>query len=164
MADVYAFLAAHDIAYQRADHAPVWTWEEAEEVVPDLPGVHTKNLFLRNRRGQRHFLLVVEGSAQVDLRALAEALGVGRLTLASAERLRQYLGLEPGAVSLLGVLNDGQRRVEVVVDRRVWQAEWVQCHPLVNTATLALRQRDLARLLEVTGHVCHVLDVPTRQT
>jgi Ala-tRNA(Pro) deacylase len=159
--ELFAFLAAHGMAYQRVEHAPVRTWEEAEALVPDLPGVHTKNLFLRDRRGQRHFLVAVAGGSQGDLRGLASLLGVSRLTMASPGRLARHLRLAPGAVTLLGIVNDEARAVEVVVDRSVWHCEWIQCHPLVNTATLALRQEDLARLLQVTGHVCHVLDVPT---
>ena len=107
--DVYAFLADCEVPYQRVDHPPVFTVAEAEEKVPPLPGVHTKNLFLRDGKGRRHFLVIVDGAMQVDLKALRGVLGADKLGMASPERLDRYLGVAPGAVTLLGVLNDAER-------------------------------------------------------
>ena len=122
--DIYRFLAENDVSYQRADHSPVYTYQEAEDRVTPLPGVHTKNLFfLRDGKGRRHFLVVVEGAMRVDLKALRGMLGVDKLGMASAERLKKHLGVEPGAVTLLGVVNDRQRAVELVFDRAVWAAD-----------------------------------------
>ena len=86
--DICRFLAENDISYQRADHSPVFTYQEAEDRVTPLPGVDTKNLFLRDGRGRRHFLVVVEGAMRVDLKALRGMLGVDKLGMASAERLK----------------------------------------------------------------------------
>lgn len=161
--DIYQFLAEHGIKYERYDHPPVFTVEEAKRLVPSLPAARTKNLFLRDRKGQRHFLVVVGHEKAVGLKALASLLGVSKLGFASPARLQRYLGVEPGAVSILGVMNDLNREVEIVVDRELWEAEALACHPLVNTSTLVISQAGLVRFLEATGHQVQVLDVPGRR-
>ena len=162
MNPIFRFLDENRISYERVDHPAVFTCEEAEERVPPLPGVHTKNLFLRDRKGRRHFLVVVGFEKQEDLTELTRILEVSKLGMASPERLRRYLGVEPGAVTLLGVFNDAEQAVEVVIDERVWAAPALQCHPLVNTATLAVARSDLERFLAATGHQPRVLEVPGR--
>jgi Ala-tRNA(Pro) deacylase len=97
----------------------------------------------------------------VDLAALGALVGASALSFASAERLQKHLGLTPGAVSLLGLVNDETASVEFVIDRLLWEAEAVHAHPLVNTATMVLSRDDLRRFLEATGHVPRVIDVPT---
>ncbi|MBI3927968.1 MAG: prolyl-tRNA synthetase associated domain-containing protein [Armatimonadetes bacterium] len=162
-ARIYDFLERHGIRYQRCDHLPVYTCEEAERLVPELPGTRTKNLFLRDRKGKRHFLVSVGYEKQVDLKALCGALGADKLSLGSPERLEKYLGVEPGSVTLLGVVNDRESpAVEVVLDRVLWEAPALCCHPLVNTATLVIPIQDVRRLLELTGHTPRVIDVPER--
>ena len=160
--DIYAFLDQHHIPYTRVDHPPVYTVAEAEAKVPPLPGANLKNLFVRNKAGSHHWLVVVPYEKQVDLQGLAAVLGEKRLSLASPERLMQHLGVEPGAVSLLAVVNDTAAAVEVIVDADLWQAELLKCHPLVNTSTLALRRVDVARLLDLTNHPVRLLEVPAR--
>ena len=162
MTDIYRVLDQHQIPYVRVDHPPVYTCEEAERLVPPLPGAHTKNLFLRDSKGKQHFLVVVGWEKQVDLKALAGVLQVSKLGMASPERLRRYLDVEPGAVTVLGVVNDQQHAVEVVIDTEVWQAPALHCHPLVNTATLAIAGEDLQRLFAVCGTVYRVINVPSR--
>jgi Ala-tRNA(Pro) deacylase len=162
LTDIFAFLAEHDIAYQRQDHPPVFTCEEGLRLVPPLPGVKTKNLFLRDRKGQRHFLVTVGYEKSVDLRVLKGILGLRKLGFASPERLKRYLGVEPGSVSLLGIVNDTGGNVEVIVDKDLWGAEAFQCHPLVNTSTLVIAREDIQRILDITGHEVRVLDVPGR--
>ena len=164
MKDIFRFLADHDIPYERVDHPPVFTCEEAERLVPPLPGAHTKNLFLRDRKGRRHFLMVVDESKQVDLKQLTRLLQVSKLGMASPERLQRYLGVTPGAVTLLGLINDAERAVEVVIDEKVWAAEALQCHPLVNTATVAIARSDIERFLQLSGHGYQVVEVPGRET
>jgi len=161
--DIYQFLADHGIEYERHDHPAVYTCEEALRLVPPLPAARTKNLFLRDRKGQRHFLVTVGYEKAVDLKALASVLGVSKLGFASAERLQRYLGLDPGSVSILGVVNDVDREVEVVVDKDLWKAQAFQCHPLVNTSTLVISREGIQRFLETTGHPVRVLDVPGRE-
>ena len=160
--DIYCFLKENNISYQRADHPPVYTYQEAEDQVSPLPGAHTKNLFLRDGKGRRHFLVVVEGAMQVDLKALRVMLGADKFGMASPERLKKYLGVEPGAVTLLGLINDSAQAVELVFDRAVWAADAIQCHPLLNTSTLVLARADVERFLQCTGHEWQVVEVPTR--
>ena len=150
------------IDYRRVDHPAVYTVDQAREVVPPLPGTNAKNLFLRNKSGSRHILLVVGYDTRVDLQGLACALGEKRLSMASAERLHRYLGVELGAVSLLAVVNDDEHAVDVLVDRALWDAETIKCHPLVNTSTMALSRTDLEGLLTATGHSVTIIDVPVR--
>ncbi len=154
------FLRDHGIAGARHEHPPVMTVEESERLVPRLPGAKTKNLFLRDRKGARHFLVTVPHDLPVDLNALGSVLDAGRLGFASAERLQRHLGVTPGSVSLLALVNDKARAVEFVIERRLWQAAAVQAHPLVNTATMVLAHADLERFLAATGHAPRVVDVP----
>jgi len=158
--DIYQFLAERGIAYERVDHPAVYTSEEAERLVPPLPGVHTKNLFLRDEKGRRHVLVVIDHRKSVNLKALSSLLGLSRLSFASADRLKKHLGIEAGAVSVLAIINDVEGAVEVVVDEEVWKADVLQCHPLVNTSTLAIRRSDVERILEITGHTWRTVVIP----
>jgi len=155
-----AFLRDHAIAAPRHEHPAVMTCEESDRLVPRLPGAKTKNLFLRDRKGRRHLLVTVPPECAVDLAALGDALGAGRLSFASAERLQRLLGIAPGSVSLLALVNDRARAVEFVIDRALWEADAIHAHPLVNTATVVLAHADLERFLAATGHPPSVIDVP----
>jgi Ala-tRNA(Pro) deacylase len=159
--DVTAFLAIHGVAAERVEHPPVMTVEESQRLVPRLPGMKTKNLFLRDKKGRRHFLVTVPHDLAVDLEALGAQLGANRVGFASAERLKTHLGVTPGSVSLLALVNDEARSVEFVIDRRLWGADAVHAHPLVNTATMVIRHADLERFLAATGHAPCVIDVPS---
>src|SRR5207237_10923547 len=119
--DLPSFLALHGIAARRVEHPPVMTVEESERLVPPLPGAKTKNLFLRNKKGDRHFLVTVPHDAAVDLNVLGEQLGAGRLGFASPERLMKHLGITPGAVSLLALVNDAAPAAGFVIARRGWE-------------------------------------------
>src|SRR5438094_10659696 len=158
--DLTAFLAHHGIRLQRFAHPPVMTVEESERLVPKLSGAKTKNLFLRDKKGARHFLVTVPHDRPVDLNALGSALDAGRLGFASRERLAKHLGITPGSVSLLALVNDAAAAVEFVIDRALWDAPAVQAHPLVNDATMVIPRADLERFLAATGHAPRVLDVP----
>jgi len=162
--DIYELLARHGIAYERVDHPPVFTCEQAERLVPPLPGVHTKNLLLRDKKGRNHVLVMVDHAKSVDLKALSSVLGLTNLSMASAERLQKHLGVEAGAVSIVAVVNDTDCAATVVVDSDVWKADVLQCHPLVNTSTLAVRRTDIERILAITGHEWTVVDIPNRAT
>lgn len=162
-AELYDYLREQDIDYSRVEHPPVYTCEEADALVPPLPGVHTKNLFTRDAKGRRHFLLVVGADKVVDLKALARRLEVGKLGMASPQRLLDHLGVEPGAVTLLGLVHAEAGAVETVIDRPVWDADApLHCHPLVNTATLAVPRAGVQRFLEGLGQAYRVLDIPGR--
>jgi Ala-tRNA(Pro) deacylase len=160
MSDFYKFLEKNRIKYERHDHPPVYTVEEAGRLVPALPAAKTKNLFLRDKKGQRHFLVVVPAEKRVDIKALPQALGSDRLSFGSAERLKKYLGVEPGAVTLFAIFNDPCQKVELIVDESLWEAEAFQFHPLVNTSTLVISRDDLQRFIAKTSHEAKVLKVP----
>ena len=157
--DVFAFLDAHGIDYHRCDHPAVFTVDEAARLVPLLPGAKTKNLFLRDKSGRRHFLVCVPAAKTVDLRALSDAIGAGRLSFGSPDRLGRFLGVEPGAVTLLAVFNDPAHAVALYVDAELWQAEAFQFHPLVNTSTLVISRAAVERFLHLTGHKMEVIGV-----
>jgi Ala-tRNA(Pro) deacylase len=158
--DLTRFLSEHGIVAVRHEHPPVMTVEESLRLVPKLPGMKTKNLFLRDKKGRRHILVTVPHDIAVNLNALGATLGVGGVGFASAERLQKYLGLTPGSVSLLGLVNDEAHAVEFVIDRALWEADAVQAHPLINTATMVIMHADLERFLAATGHPPRVIDVP----
>lgn len=158
--NILQLLSENSIEYQRVDHPAVFTCEEAEQLVPPLPGADTKNLFVRDKKGRRHFLIVVGYDKSVNLKALSSTLEVSNLSLASAERLKKHLGIEPGSVSLLAVVNDSSKTVELVIDEDVWKAEILKCHPLINTSTLAIMRTEIVRFFEIIGHSYSVLPVP----
>jgi Ala-tRNA(Pro) deacylase len=158
--DLDQFLTERRISLPRHEHPAVMTVEESERLVPSLPGTRTKNLFLRDKKGLRHFLVTVPAHRAADLNRLGEVLEVGRLGFGSAERLVKHLGITPGSVSLLALLNDTARKVEFVIDRVLWEADAVQAHPLVNTATMIIAHADLERFLAATGHAARIIDVP----
>ena len=161
--DLAAFMSEHRIAADRFEHPAVMTVEESERLVPRLPGAKTKNLFLRDKKGARHFLVTVPHDLAVDLDALGRALGAGRLGFASEERLMKHLGITPGSVSLLALANDNTvHAVEFVIDRRLWDADAVHAHPLVNHATMVIPHVELERFLRATGHDAQIIDVPGR--
>ena len=162
--DIFEFLEGQGIAAERHSHAPVMTVEESLRLVPRLRGLKTKNLFLRDKKGRRHVLVSVPHDLAVDLDALGVALDAHRLGFASAERLLAHLGIRPGSVSLLALFNDTAHAVEFVIDRRLWDADAVQAHPLVNSQTLVLEHADLERFLAATGHRARVIDVPASMT
>lgn len=162
---ILAYLDAHAIAYTRFEHPAVYTCDEAARLVPaEADAVHTKNLFLRDKRGRRHWLLVTTCEKPVDLRALAPLIGADHLSLGSPDRLARHLGVAPGAVTVLALLNDPTHAVELLVDRDVWRAAAIRAHPLVNTATLVIDHAALERFTALTGHASAILDVPVRAT
>ena len=160
MFDVYQFLADKHIDYERHDHPPVFTVADVERLVPPLPAAKTKTLFLRDKKGKRHFLVVVPAQKRVDIKALGTVIGADRLSFGSPNRLKRYLGVDPGSVTILAVINDREKTVEVIMDRALWTAEAFQFHPLVNTSTLVISRDNLKRFLDKTGHKVHILDVP----
>jgi Ala-tRNA(Pro) deacylase len=157
MPDLESLLDQLHIPYERFEHTPVFTCEEADAAVPNNPAVQTKNIFLRDKRGRRHLLLVTTCAKAVDIKRFAEQTNADRLSFASPERLKKYLGAEPGSVTVLGLMNDSANAVELYVDADVWHAPEWRCHPLVNTATLVISRGDIERFLEHTGHTPHVV-------
>ena len=162
MIDIYNFLDSIDVSYERFDHAAVFTVSEAKRLSPEMNGASTKNLFLRDKKGIRHFLVTVPQDKQVDLKELSSILEASRLSFASPDRLKTYLGIDPGSVSLLALLNDSEKKVEVFIDNELWDAETILCHPLVNTSTLAVPRDGIKQFLEKTGHTLRLVEVPVK--
>ncbi|MFH1481582.1 MAG: prolyl-tRNA synthetase associated domain-containing protein [Pseudomonadota bacterium] len=160
--DIYQFLQQNRVAFEKIDHPPVYTCEQAQRLVPISSGKETKNLFVRDKKGRRHYLIIVGYDKNVDFEALSALLEVTRISLASPDRLKKYLGVDPGSVSLLSIVNDTRNAVEVVIDEEVWEAASIRCHPLVNTTTLIISKRDIEKILEVTGHHPKIMDIPGR--
>jgi Ala-tRNA(Pro) deacylase len=160
--DIYSVLAEHGIAYERYDHPPVFTCDEAERAVPQIEAAHTKNLFLRDKKGTHHWLLVTLCEKAVDLKQVAERIDADKLSLGSPDRLARHLGVRPGAVTILALAYDRAHAVELLVDEDVWRASSIRAHPLVNTATLVLAQPDVRRFLDYTGHAARVIPVANR--
>ncbi|WP_162917317.1 prolyl-tRNA synthetase associated domain-containing protein [Dongia deserti] len=151
-------LEALGIAYRNHEHAAVFTVEEAKALRGALHGGHIKNLFLRNKK-EEMWLVVAEEDKRIDLKALGERLGAGKLSFGSADRLMRYLGVLPGAVTPFAIINDTDRKVKVVLDRDLMGFDPVNAHPLVNTMTTALSPRDLVRFLEAEGHSPTLMDL-----
>ena len=162
MSEIESLLTQLEIPFQRHDHAPVFTCEEAYAALPDNAAVQTKNIFLRDKKGKRHLLLVTTCEKAVDIKQFAEQADADHLSFASAERLMKYLGVEPGSVTVLGLIHDSERAVELYVDRDVWETPQWRCHPLVNSATLVLARADLERFFAHTGHTPRVVPLLTR--
>jgi len=157
--DVYERLAALGIAYERFDHPPVATVGEAEEHWAGIDATHCKNLFLRNQKGDRHYLVILVHSKRADLRAVAAQIGDGKLSFASPERLMKYLGVTPGSVSPFGLINDRHHHVRVYLDRDLKSAARVSFHPNINTRTLTVAAPDFQRFLAATGNPVGYIDV-----
>ncbi|MGK0273408.1 MAG: Ala-tRNA(Pro) deacylase [Cocleimonas sp.] len=140
-------------------HEPLYTVEQSKQVASKKPVAHTKNLFLRNKKG-RMFLFVVEQDSTIDLKGLRDKLQLtgGHLAFASIERMEKFLGVVPGSVSPLAVINDHSGKVQVYIERDLLEQEWIYMHPGRNTQTTRLRCDDLLKLLISWEHPATLLD------
>ena len=154
---VYDVLDELGISYIRHEHPPVYTVEEAEKQWTEIIGAHCKNLFLRNKKGNRHYLVILEASKVANLKSLNNLLGEDRLSFASENRLMKYLDLETGAVSAFGLINDKENHVKVVIDEDLKRAEAVNFHPNVNTATVGISFPDFEKFLAWCGNLIRYL-------
>jgi Ala-tRNA(Pro) deacylase len=152
-------LDALGIAYQSYEHPPVFTTEDVEKYWRHIPATPVKNLFLRNKKGNRHYLVIVGVDKRVDLQQLVRVIGDDRLSFGSAERLMEKLALTPGSVSPFGLIHEGSRDVEVIIDAPLRAAERLMFHPTINTATVTVSFADLERFLQVRGNRVRYLDV-----
>lgn len=157
--DLFAFLDSLGIAHRTKEHEPVFTVAESVSLRDEIPGGHTKNLFIRDKKG-RYFLLTVEENATVDLKTVHTLIGgSGRVSFGSAEKLMEYLGVVPGSVTAFGAINDTGHQVTFVLDADLMQEEIINCHPLRNSATTSISRDDLIRFMAATGHEPIVLKV-----
>ena len=157
-ARLYALIAELGIVIQEATHPPVFTVEEAAAHPHGLAGEETKNLLLKDAKGQL-FLVTMRADRRADLKALPALLGSKRLSFASAETLWEALGVAPGSVTPLALVNDVQRRVVFALDRALAEAEQIIAHPLVNTASVSLHISDFFRLLRAMGVEPAIIDL-----
>jgi Ala-tRNA(Pro) deacylase len=154
---LFARLDELGLAHNTVEHTPVFTVEQAKAHRGILPGHHIKNLFLRNKKEEMWLVVALEDRA-IDLKRLGELLGAGRLSFGSPERLRKYLGVEPGSVTPFAVINDSGHQVTLVLDRGLLADGPINAHPLTNAMTSAISLADLLRFFEATGHRLTWLD------
>lgn len=156
---VAARLGELGIAVTRHEHPPVATVDEAEQHWAGIDATHCKNLFLRNQKGTRHYLVIMKHNKKADLRAVAEQIGNGKLSFASPDRLMAHLGLTPGSVSPFGLIHDRDHHTRVAIDRDLKSAARVSFHPNINTVTLTLTFADFERFLEACGNTVQYVSV-----
>jgi len=150
---LFAALDNLGIRHLTVKHPPLFTVEQSRNLRGQIPGGHTKNLFLRDKK-YAIYLVVTQEDAEIDLKGLHRRLGAnGRFSFGSADLMREVLGVEPGSVTPFGVLNDTQGRVTVVLDAAMMEHETLNYHPLVNTMTTSIGRDDLVKFLESTGHI-----------
>jgi len=150
--ELFAYLDGLGIAHKTVTHPAVFRVDESRALRGTIPGAHTKNLFLRDKKGAA-FLVVALEDAQIELKSLHRRIGAsGRFSFGAAELLRELLGVEPGSVTPFAVINDRALRVTVILDTGLMAHEVLNFHPLVNTATTAIAREGLVKFLEATGH------------
>jgi len=149
---LFAYLDGLGVTHKSVSHRPLFTVEESRGLRGEIPGGHTKNLFLRDKKGTP-FLVVALENAVIELKSLHRRLGAsGRFSFGSAESMRELLGVEPGSVTPFAVINDTAGHVTVVLDAAMMAHDMLNFHPLVNTATTTISRDGLVKFLEATGH------------
>ena len=148
MDTVLEFLQSNAILYKLFRHEPVFTVEQARETRKTIDGLHCKNLFIRNQKGNKHFLVIFPADMEVDLKMLALQVGITKISFASAKRLQKYLGVKPGSVSVFGLLNDKDKLVELFLHEDVLKADIVTFHPNDNSATISLSKEQFQKVLK----------------
>ena len=157
--DLFAFLDKLGIAHKTVTHPPLFTVEQSRALRGKIAGGHTKNLFLKDKKGMLVLLCALE-DAVIELKSLHRALGAnGRFSFGSAELLGATLGVEPGAVTPLAAMNDRALRVNVILEATLMECEIINCHPLVNTMTTSIAAADLVKFLDATGHPPRVVSL-----
>lgn len=154
---LFSVLNKLDIKYNLHHHEAVFTVEESTNLTHSIPGLHCRNLFVRDKK-EAMFLIVAANETTVDMKALPELLGCGRLSFGSPERLMRHLGIYPGAVCPFAVMNDRDHLVTIVLDGAIRKADHICVHPLDNRMTVCIRPDDLIRFLAHTGHAPLWLD------
>ena len=161
---LFAALDALGIAHRSVQHPPLFTVEQSRSLRGQIPGGHTKNLFLRDKKHALYLVVALE-DAEIDLKSLHRLLGAsGRFSFGSADLLREVWGVEPGAVTPFGAINDPQGRVTVVLDAAMMEHATLNYHPLINTMTTAIARDDLVKFLESTGHMPRIERVSGQAT
>ena len=155
--ELYEVLAKLGIQFEYHEHPPLATIEEAIVHWKDYNSGRCKNIFFRNHKGDRHYLVILEHLRQIDIHDLEKRLMQGKLSFASDQRLKKYLGLEPGSVSPFGLINDHENHVHIFIDEKLNEYERLAFHPNVNTASLVISKSDFLRFLNYTGNTWEFL-------
>lgn len=156
--DLLEKLKALSIGFSLYHHRAVFSVGEADDVDAEIPGAHTRNLFVRDKK-ENMFLVTLLAHTKIDLRKLAALIGSGRLSFGSPDRLMTYLGVTPGSVTPFSIMNDIENKVTLILDAEMMKQPIVNYHPLVNTMTVGLTPGDLLKFLETTGHTPQIIDL-----
>lgn len=156
--ELFKRLEELDILTTTVEHEAVFTVAQSDALNQNLPGGHTKNLFLKDAKG-RLFLIVAESHANVDMKRFHKRIGSARLSFGKPELLEQTLGVQPGSVTALSLINDTDGLVSVIIDEQLMAHDIINCHPLINTATTAISAQDLLRFMRATGHEPRIMAV-----
>ena len=157
--EVRARLEALGIAFDRHGHPPIDTAEAGEQYWTGIDAIHCKNLFMRNQKGTKHYLVILNYLKRANLRAVSDQVGDGKLSFASPDRLMTHLGVTPGSVSPFGLIHDPSHQVRVVLDRDLKSADRISFHPNINTATVVLAFADFLRFLDWCGNPVQYVSV-----
>jgi Ala-tRNA(Pro) deacylase len=150
--DLFAALDVLDIHHSTVRHQPLFSVEQSKEVNASLPGGHTKNLFIKDKKS-RHFLVTMEHDAVIDLKTIHTRIGgQGRVSFGSADAMMEMLGVTPGSVTLFGIINDRANQLTVFIDEGLLAHDMINAHPLTNVATTTIATKDMLRFLEAHGH------------
>ena len=151
------------IAAETIEHEPVFTVAESRPIKARIPGAHSKNLFVKDKKG-RLFLITAKDETPIDLKRVHEAIGAsGRVSFGSADQLREALGVEPGSVTPFAVANDPEGQVTIILDANLMEHQRVNFHPLINSMTTGVHRDDLLKFLRATGHEPRILRLPEPQ-
>jgi Ala-tRNA(Pro) deacylase len=156
---LYPILSELGIGFDYYEHPPAPTIEEALKNWKSIDSTHCKNIFFRNHKGNRHYLVIMHYAAQLDIHDLEKRLKQGKLTFASPERMMRYLGLTPGSVSVFGLIHDLQDHVYVFIDRNLQSARRLSFHPNDNTASLVISNAGFIKFLEWSGNGYEFLEL-----
>jgi Ala-tRNA(Pro) deacylase len=150
--ELYALFDRLNIPYEYHEHPPLATIDDAKTHWKDYNSGRCKNIFFRNHKGDRHYLIILEHLRQLNIRDLEHRLRQGKLSFASDKRLKQYLGVEPGSVSPFGLINDSEKHVHLFIDEKLNESDRLAFHPNVNTATLVISRSDFLKFLHYAGN------------
>lgn len=156
---VYEVLDKLNIEYEKHEHPAVYTCDEAAIYTGNLKGVHTKNLFLRNKKGNKHYLIVMKEDKTLNVKEFGDKISEKNLSFASPERMMKYLCLTPGSVTIFGIINDTEHNVKVYVDDDIMKEEFINSHPNVNTATLVYRVEDMIKFLDSSKNEYEIISL-----
>ena len=157
----YDFLDLLGISYQRIDHEGTMTMEACAEIDKTLKAPTCKNLLLCNRQCTDFYLLLIPGDKPLKTSVLSKEIGSSRLSFAKGEYMEEFLDITPGSLSVLGLMNDRDQRVKLLIDREVLEETWFGCHPCENTATLRFSVKDLTeKIIPAMGHEPLLVDLP----